>query len=151
MLWLCSSVILLCHIHSGLSSPSVIIVGAGPAGVAAATKLLKNSINNITILEAEDRIGGRINSVKFGDGIVDLGAQFCHGEKGNIAYELAKNLNILEPGLRSLQNNVYYSNGSRLDPSLMEELKQEYSGYDKLADQDFNTTGKSLGELFIQK
>jgi spermine oxidase len=61
------------------TSPSVIVVGAGPAGIAAATKLLENSITNITILEAGNRIGGRINSVRLGDGFVDVGAEYCHG------------------------------------------------------------------------
>lgn len=55
---------------------SIIIVGAGPAGVAAATKLLSNGFNNITILEAQNRIGGRINTISFGANIVDMGAQW---------------------------------------------------------------------------
>ncbi|XP_044265220.1 polyamine oxidase 1-like, partial [Tribolium madens] len=132
-----------------LSKPSVVIIGAGPSGIAAATKLLQNGIHDIKILEAEDRIGGRINSLEFGGGIVDLGAQYCHGEKGNVAYNLAKDLDVLEPGLRSLQNNVYYSNGSKLNPELIEELRQVYLKYDK--NEGFETKGKSLGEVFIQK
>lgn len=74
---------------------TVIIVGAGPAGTAAASKLLENNINDILVLEAEPRPGGRIYSVKFGDGYVDLGAEFCHGRAGNLVYELAKDLNFL--------------------------------------------------------
>ncbi|XP_008195439.3 spermine oxidase [Tribolium castaneum] len=132
-----------------LANPSVVIIGAGPSGIAAATKLLQNGIHDIKILEAEDRIGGRINSVHFSDGIVDLGAQYCHGEKGNVAYNLAKDLDVLEPGLRSLQNNVYYSNGSRLDPDLIEELRQVYLKYDQ--NENYDTKGKSLGDVFIQK
>ena len=45
--------------------PSVIIIGAGAAGIAAASKLLKDGIKDVTILEAENRIGGRIRTVKF--------------------------------------------------------------------------------------
>ncbi|KAF5272013.1 hypothetical protein FQR65_LT04994 [Abscondita terminalis] len=77
------------------SGPKVIVVGAGASGIAAATRLLKNGIDDVTILEAENRIGGRINSVKFGDAYVDLGAQWCHGQGGNVVYELVKDLNIL--------------------------------------------------------
>ena len=45
-------------------SPIVIIIGAGAAGIAAASKLLKDGIKDVTILEAEKRIGGRINTTE---------------------------------------------------------------------------------------
>ena len=45
--------------------PSVIIIGAGAAGIAAASKLFKDGFKEVTILEAENRIGGRIRTVKF--------------------------------------------------------------------------------------
>lgn len=88
--------VVLCASQSFCSTqPSIIIVGAGPSGVAAATRLLANNFNNLTILEAESRIGGRINSVYFGDAYVDLGAHWCHGEEDNIVYSLVKDLNLL--------------------------------------------------------
>jgi len=48
--------------------PSVVIIGAGAAGIAAASRLVANGFNvsQITILEAENRIGGRIYSMKYG-------------------------------------------------------------------------------------
>lgn len=130
--------------------PSVIIVGAGPAGIAAATKLLENGFTNLTILEAEDRIGGRINSVKFVDKYVDLGAEYCHGQKNNIVYELVKNLDVLEPISNKFQAAVYYSNGSRLDQLFIEELQAVILGYDS-NNFNYNSSGMSIGELFIKK
>lgn len=44
----------------------VVIVGAGPAGIAAACRLLSKGINRIVLLEAENRIGGRVHSIPFG-------------------------------------------------------------------------------------
>lgn len=44
----------------------IIIIGAGAAGIAAATKLFENGFTNLTILEAENRIGGRLYTTKFG-------------------------------------------------------------------------------------
>lgn len=44
----------------------VVIVGAGPAGIAAACRLLSKGIDRIVILEAENRIGGRVHSIPFG-------------------------------------------------------------------------------------
>ena len=69
---------------------SCVVIGAGFAGLAAAYKL-KNAGWNVTVLEARDRIGGRVFSHKFQgtDLICELGAEwvgesherikaFCH-------------------------------------------------------------------------
>ncbi|XP_032599363.1 LOW QUALITY PROTEIN: protein anon-37Cs [Drosophila grimshawi] len=74
----------------------IVIIGAGTAGIAAATRLLEQGFKNVMVLEAEDRIGGRIHTIPFADSVVDLGAQWCHGEKGNVVYERVKNLDMLE-------------------------------------------------------
>lgn len=44
----------------------IIIIGAGPSGIAAACKLLEKGINDLVILEANNRIGGRICTLNFG-------------------------------------------------------------------------------------
>jgi cation diffusion facilitator CzcD-associated flavoprotein CzcO len=43
-----------------------VIVGAGASGIAAASMLMQYGVDSIVILEAEDRTGGRINTVPFG-------------------------------------------------------------------------------------
>lgn len=43
-----------------LCDVSVAVVGAGASGLAAAMTLFMAGIQNVTILEASDRIGGRI-------------------------------------------------------------------------------------------
>lgn len=58
------------------SQKKVIIVGAGAAGFAAASKLISHGFQNVLILEAEQRIGGRINTIPFGTGVLDIGAQW---------------------------------------------------------------------------
>lgn len=45
--------------------PRVIIVGAGAAGIAAASRLVEKGLQNILVLEAKNRIGGRIHTVPF--------------------------------------------------------------------------------------
>ena len=55
----------------------VIIIGAGAAGIGAAIYFQKHNIR-FTILEARDRIGGRLLSKKI-DGVhLDLGACWIH-------------------------------------------------------------------------
>ena len=51
------------------------IVGAGTSGISAAEYLLNNGFRNVTILEASDRIGGRVYTKKFGDADCELGCK----------------------------------------------------------------------------
>lgn len=48
-----------------LNGPKIIIIGAGAAGIAAASRLIESGFENVTILDAEGRIGGRIHTVEF--------------------------------------------------------------------------------------
>lgn len=55
---------------------SAIVVGAGFAGLAAADALLSAGVE-VTVLEARDRVGGRVHSRRLEDGsVVELGAEF---------------------------------------------------------------------------
>lgn len=79
-----------------MNNAKIIIIGAGPSGIAAATKLLELGFQKVMIVEAENRIGGRIHTIPFADNVIDLGAQWCHGEKDNIIFELINKHNFLE-------------------------------------------------------
>ena len=61
--------------------PTVIILGAGAAGMAAAAELSKKNVSTL-VLEARDRIGGRIHTIH--DPAfpipIDLGAEYVHGD-----------------------------------------------------------------------
>lgn len=63
------AVLLFCllKVEASADSVRIIIVGSGPSGLAAGTRLLANGFNNLTILEAEDRIGGRLYGKEFGE------------------------------------------------------------------------------------
>jgi monoamine oxidase len=66
-------------------SRSVVIIGAGAAGLCCAADLARTGLA-VTILEARDRIGGRIFS-QSAQGLptpVELGAEFIHGEAPQI-------------------------------------------------------------------
>ncbi|KAK3500248.1 uncharacterized protein B0T23DRAFT_38795 [Neurospora hispaniola] len=70
--------------------PHVGIVGAGMAGLRSAGYLLELGFQ-VTILEARDRLGGRIYQEKLPNGhFVDMGANWIHGTKENSIFQLAK-------------------------------------------------------------
>jgi monoamine oxidase len=59
---------------------NVVVVGAGFAGLAAALDLHDAGFS-VTMLEARDRVGGRVHSVELGNGeIVELGAEWIFAE-----------------------------------------------------------------------
>ena len=49
--------------------PKIVIIGAGIAGIAAGNLLCSTGFDDFTILEATDRIGGRILSIDLGKGL----------------------------------------------------------------------------------
>jgi len=67
----------------------VLVIGAGLSGLTAA-QALQTAGWEVVVLEARDRIGGRVWTR---DGI-DLGAQWIHGTEGNPITNLARQLNI---------------------------------------------------------
>ena len=73
------------------SNPDVIIVGAGAAGMAAAIELSRAGMK-VLMLEARDRIGGRMFTVRDPDGElpIELGAEFVHGRPPEIWDRLRK-------------------------------------------------------------
>jgi monoamine oxidase len=70
--------------------PDVIIIGAGVAGLAAADRLYRAG-RDILLLEARDRLGGRILTVQDDptNPPLDLGAEFIHGHVPSI-FEIVK-------------------------------------------------------------
>jgi monoamine oxidase len=57
----------------------VLVIGAGIAGLAAARALSERGLR-VLVLEARDRVGGRIHTLQLDTGVVELGAEFVHGE-----------------------------------------------------------------------
>lgn len=57
---------------------SVIVLGAGMAGISAAERLVANGYNDVIVLEARDRIGGRVYVRELDGNRIHMGAQWIH-------------------------------------------------------------------------
>lgn len=132
------------EIHA--DSPRVVVVGAGASGIAAATKLLENGIDDVLILEAEDRIGGRIKTIQFDEYLVDEGAQWVHGDQNNVAYDMAAPLNLTDPS-DTFIFELFASNGYQFDPNIVTNITKIFLEY---LETDYHTSmqhcNASVGE-----
>ncbi|KAJ4822738.1 polyamine oxidase1, flavin-containing amine oxidoreductase [Turnera subulata] len=98
------------------SRSSVIIIGAGISGISAAKVLAQNGIEDLVILEASDRIGGRIRKEDFGGVSVELGAGWIAGVGGkeaNPVWEFASQVGLRTcfSDYSNARYNIYDRNG----------------------------------------
>ena len=96
----------------------VVIVGAGIAGLAAATALRDMGLRDVVVLEARDRIGGRIWTNRIGGGIpVDLGASWIHGVEGNPITAIAADNGIDTTPTDYDNASVHFHGGDEAHPT----------------------------------
>lgn len=77
------------------------------SGLSAAVELLNHGCE-VTVLEAEDRFGGRIHTVRCGESPIELGAEFVHGRHRGL-------LNAISSARLSIQRvpdeNAFFEKG----------------------------------------
>ena len=89
----------------------VVVLGAGIAGLAAASRLHRAGIEAV-VLEARDRIGGRLHTVDLAGIPVDLGGSWIHHPIGNPCRRLARVRHRARPG-RPLPSLAAYDRAER--------------------------------------
>lgn len=79
--------------RSGGAAASVVVVGAGAAGLTAAAGLAARGVE-VTVLEARDRVGGRTHGIEvFPGAAVDAGAAYL-GDRHTELHALLKELGL---------------------------------------------------------
>lgn len=114
----------------------VIIIGAGAAGLAAAREL-SAAQRKVIVLEARDRIGGRIHT-HFDKWLIELGAEFVHGKPPE-TFAISERAGLK---LQSVPNHHWHFHDGVLTKSgefwsKVEDVMEEMSSYDG-PDQSFD-------------
>lgn len=103
----------------------VVVVGAGLAGLATAQRLHKAGIEDIIILDALDRVGGRVHTISHSDYLLELGAQWLHGADSNPLYHWLRSkdmINDFEDEMAGFNGTFYTERGERVDPNLLQRV-----------------------------
>lgn len=102
-----------------------IILGAGMSGLSAAAHLAKNDIKDFKVLEARNRVGGRVITVQIGGSKAELGASWIHGVLGNPLYELAVSRGLVDIVQNQKPHNVaaVTEDGKRLPFNILQVIE----------------------------
>lgn len=117
----------------------VLVVGAGVAGLAAA-RMLFDAGYPVTVLEARDRVGGRVwTDRSWSDATIDVGASWIHGIDGNPLAELAHKMRIETVvsdadilGDESDGSRLYDKAGKLVPPAKVQQLVQDWEAVEEL-------------------
>merc|ERR1719431_2295396 len=103
---------------------TVIIVGGGISGLSAARHLTANGIKDIILLEAQNRLGGRMYTRFIDDEYLELGANWIHLDSGLQLYEYAidKGLPFHEPFTETTEDQVLVKGTASLIQSLLSDI-----------------------------
>lgn len=100
------------HVTMQEETTEVVVIGAGMAGLTAATTLAPQA--EVVVLESTDRTGGRVDTVRQGDYWINVGTQFTEGT-GTLIEALDRH--GIEMGSLEGRSIALHLNGSTVDTS----------------------------------
>jgi monoamine oxidase len=121
------------HASGGEHGARVIVVGAGMAGLSAARELVAHGVR-VVVLEARDRLGGRVWTDRSLGYPMERGASWIEGADGNPMTELAR-----EAGARTVvdsqQARFFDYDGRRLDAEEAAEVEAQSASLRETLDE----------------
>jgi len=104
------------------AAEKVLVLGAGVAGLAAARQFSRMGCS-VTVLEARDRVGGRIQT----DRTLGVpGANWIHGTEGNPIAELAEQLGLIHRPTALSKTDFYNFDGRPLTRAESQSLRKDF-------------------------
>ena len=136
-----------------IDKPDIVIIGAGVAGLAAARELSRASFH-VDVLEARDRIGGRIFTYKG----IELGAEFIHGRPPEtmdiVARAHLKLSKVVNRHWHYRKGKLATSNEfwSKLEHVMkaMKDVKRDQSFSDFLKKHDLGSEAEAIAKLYVE-
>lgn len=129
--------------RGAVGSTDCIIIGAGIAGLAAGDYLRKKGWG-VTMLEARERVGGRVWSRADwkGKNPMDMGASWIHGVSNNPMAEWAQKEGIRTVPFDYEKKAMFHAGGSRITPEEERRIEKSFRKTLKLA----NGTAEELSQ-----
>ena len=132
---------------SGNRDETIIVIGAGMAGLGAARKL-HDAGYTVKVLEGRGRIGGRVWTSRVWDKIpVDLGASWIHGTRNNPLTEMAKEAGIGTVPTDYNNDFLYDTDGTPASDALIAEMERLVGQVQDEAESEAEEGMSLLGSL----
>jgi monoamine oxidase len=138
-----------CRKEISIREKSVLVIGAGISGLAAA-RTLRNAGFSVTVLESQDRVGGRLRSNRTLGVAFDEGASWIHGVNRNPVTDLAKQAGMTTFPSDSASYAAYDIGGAKISPSVFSKTEDEfYDILDILA--NYGSVKESFETVFFKQ
>lgn len=141
--------------YAGTVKKRILVIGAGIAGLAAAQELHKQG-HEVVVVEARERIGGRIwTSTQWTDMPLDFGATWIHGTQGNPLTGLAEQIKAKHLTTSYDRTVTYNTSGQPLSEAeevQIEDLrKQVFRALKKAQNKDVDASVRQAIEPLIRQ